>query len=84
VSLFDAATRARIAQLTQYFLAHGIADPARAWHEAVVAIGRDVRQEAFLMGYGDTFFLLGIVLTVAVVAVLLLRKADQGSAGAAH
>src|SRR5215475_5051506 len=84
VSVFDDATRARIAQLTQYFLSHGIADPAQAWRKAVVAIGRDVRQEAFLMGYGDTFFLLGIVLTVAVVAVLLLRKADRPAAGAAH
>jgi len=84
VSVFDDATRARLAQLTHYFLTHGIADPAQAWREAVVAVGRDVRQQAFLMGYGDTFFLLGIVLTVAVVAVLLLRKADRPAAGAAH
>ena len=84
VSVFDDATRARLAQLAQYFLSHGIADPAQAWRKAVVAIGRDVRQEAFLMGYGDTFFLLGIVLTVAVVAVLLLRKADRPAAGGAH
>jgi len=84
VSAFDEATRARIAQLTRYFLAHGIADPAQAWREAVVAIGRGVRHQAFLMGYGDTFFLLGIVLAVAVVAVLLLRKSDRPAAGAGH
>ena len=84
VSPFDDATRARIAQLTQYFLAHGIADPAQAWREAVVAIGRGVRHQAFLMGYGDTFFLLGIVLAVAVVAVLLLRKSDRPAVGAGH
>jgi DHA2 family multidrug resistance protein len=84
VSVFDDATRARLAQLTHYFLSHGVADPAQAWRKAVVAVGRDVRRQAFLMGYGDTFFLLGIVLTVAVVAVLLLRKADRPAAGAAH
>jgi len=84
VSPFDDATRARIAQLTQYFLAHGIADPAQARREAVVAIGRGVRHQAFLMGYGDTFFLLGIVLAVAVVAVLLLRKSDRPAVGAGH
>ena len=84
VSPFDEATRARIAQLTQYFLAHGTADPAQAWREAVVAIGRSVRHQAFLMGYGDTFFLLGIVLAVAVFAVLLLRKSDRPAAGAGH
>jgi MFS transporter, DHA2 family, multidrug resistance protein len=84
VSPFDEATRARIAQLTQYFLAHGIADPALAWRAAIVAIGRGVRHQAFLMGYGDTFFLLGIVLAVAVGAVLLLRKSDRPAVGAGH
>ena len=85
VSLFDEATRARIAALTRYFLAHGIADPAQAWREAVVAIGRGVRHQAYLMGYGDTFFLLGALLTIAVGAMLLLRKADSSAAaGAGH
>jgi len=84
VSAFDEATRTRIAELTQYFLAHGVTDPAQAWRDAVVAIGRGVRHQAFLMGYGDTFFLLGIVLTVAVAAVLLLRKSDRPAAGAGH
>jgi MFS transporter, DHA2 family, multidrug resistance protein len=84
VSTFDEATRTRIAELTQYFLAHGIADPAQAWREAVVAIGRGVRHQAFLMGYGDTFFLLGILLTVAVFAVLLLRKSDRPAVGGSH
>jgi MFS transporter, DHA2 family, multidrug resistance protein len=84
VSLFDEATRARIADLTRYFLSHGIADPAQAWREAVVAIGRSVRHQAYLMGYGDTFFLLGIGLTLAVVAVLLLSRADRPAAGAGH
>jgi len=84
VSLFDEATRNRIAQLTHYFLTHGIADPAQAWREAVVAIGRGVRHQAFLMGYGDTFFLLGVLLTIAVGAVLLLRRADGSAGGGAH
>jgi MFS transporter, DHA2 family, multidrug resistance protein len=84
VSLFDESTRIRIAELTRYFLSHGIADPALAWREAVVAVGRGVRHQAYLMGYGDTFFLLGIVLAIAVVAVLLLRKAAGSAAGAGH
>src|SRR5262249_55137309 len=84
VSLFDEATPTRISQLTQYFLTHRIADPAQAWRQAVVAIGCGVRHQAFLIGYGDTFFLLGIVLSVAVLAVLLLRKASGSAGGAAH
>ena len=84
VTLFDEATRARLVQLTNYFLTHGIADPARAWHEAVVAIGRGVRQQALLMGYGDMFFVLGIALSIAVIAVMLMRRSEGGAGGGAH
>src|SRR3546814_6591880 len=45
VSLFEEATRARIAELTRYFLAHGISDPAAAGRQAVVAIGRTVQTQ---------------------------------------
>src|SRR5437764_2294353 len=72
VSLFAEATRARIETLTQYFLGHGIADRAAAWHEAVVAIGRTVRAQAYILAFGDTFYLLGVGLLVALVATLLL------------
>ena len=84
VSLFDAATRGRIAHLTGYFLGHGYADPAYARHEAVVAIGRAVRRQSFLMAYGDCFFLLGVALAVAALVVLLFRKSDRLDAGAGH
>ena len=36
------------------------------------------------MGYGDTFSLLGVVLAIAVVAVLLLRQSDAPAVGAGH
>lgn len=84
VSLFGQATRTRIEQLTQYFLAHGIADQATAWHKAVVAIGGIVRQQAYIMAFSDTFYLLGAALVVALVAALLLRKPDHLEAGGAH
>src|SRR5260221_848242 len=84
VSPFAEATRTRIAQLSDYFAAHGLADPAQARHQAVVAIGRSVRQQASIMGYGDTFYLLGVILVVGVAATLCLRRSDGGSGGAAH
>ena len=34
-------------------------DPAEAWHEAVVAVGRTVRAQAYFLAFGDTFALLG-------------------------
>jgi len=84
VSLFEAATRARIEQLTQYFLNHGIADRATASHEAVVAVGRIVQKQAFIFAFSDTFYLLGVALIVALVATMFLKKADHLDAGGAH
>jgi len=84
VSLFEEATRARLAKLTSYFMAHGIADPALAAHKAIVAVGLKVRQQATIMAFSDTFYLLGVVLVVALVATLLLKKAGQLEGGGAH
>ncbi len=84
VSLFEEATRTRIEALTGYFLTHGVADRAAAWHEAVVAIGRTVREQAYIMAFGDTFYLLGAGLVVALVATLLLKRETHIDAGGAH
>ena len=84
VSLFEEATRARLARLTSYFMAHGIADPALAAHKAIVAVGLKVRQQATIMAFSDTFYLLGVVLVVALVATLLLKKTGQLEGGGAH
>jgi DHA2 family multidrug resistance protein len=83
VSNFSEATRQRIADLTHYFLTHGIADAAVAQHEAIVAIGRTVRHQAFVMSFGDVFFLLGAGLILSLLATLALRK-GAGSAAGAH
>jgi tetratricopeptide (TPR) repeat protein len=84
VSLFEQATRARIDELSRYFLSHGVTDHAEAWHQAVVAIGRTVRQQAYIMAFSDTFYLLGAALVVALIATLLLKKPDQPEVGGAH
>jgi DHA2 family multidrug resistance protein len=84
VSLFEAATRARIDQLTQYFINHGISDPAYASHRAVVAIGQVVQKQAFILAFSDTFYLMGAALIVALVASLMLRKPGHVDAGGAH
>jgi DHA2 family multidrug resistance protein len=85
VSLLDPASRARLDQLTAYFLGHGIADPAAATHKALVAIGGVIRKQAFIMAFSDTFFLLGVSLVLALAAALWLKKPAGGvSAGGAH
>lgn len=84
VSLFEEATRARLTGLTRYFLDHGVSDPTVAGHKAAVAIALRVRQQANVMAFGDTFFLLGAALVVALAACLLLRKPEHLDAGGAH
>jgi MFS transporter, DHA2 family, multidrug resistance protein len=84
ISVFAEATRARIDQLTGYFLTHGVADQAEATHRAVVAIALRVRQQANIMAFSDTFYLLGVALVVALLAALLLKKPDHLEAGGAH
>jgi DHA2 family multidrug resistance protein len=84
VSAFAGATRERITRLTNYFLAHGAPDPAAATHKAIIAIATRVHQQAAIMAFSDTFFLLGAALIVALAAALLLKKPGHLEAGAAH
>jgi DHA2 family multidrug resistance protein len=74
VSSLSEATRHRIDELTQYFLSHGVSDPAAAANQAILAIGNTVRRQAFIMAFSDTFYLLGAALLVALVATMLLKK----------
>jgi DHA2 family multidrug resistance protein len=84
VSLFEQATRTRIEQLTQYFMNHGVASQADASHRAVVAVGHIVQTQAYILAFSDTFYLLGMALTVALIAALLLRKPGHLEGGGAH
>jgi DHA2 family multidrug resistance protein len=85
VSLTKEATNERLQELTNYFLAHGAGSQAEAWHQAVIAIAKVVRQQSYVLAFSDTFFLLGAGLVVALIASLLLKKPGslQGG-GAAH
>src|SRR5690348_8281647 len=84
VSMFEQATRARLDQLTQYFMSHGVIDRADALHHAYVAIGKVIQKQAFILGFSDTFYLLGISQIIALAAALMLTKPDRLEAGAAH
>jgi DHA2 family multidrug resistance protein len=84
VSLLEQATRVRIEKLTQYFVNHGIVDHAEAAHRAVVAIGKIVQKQAFILAFSDTFYLLGAALIVALIAALFLKKPNMLAGGGAH
>jgi DHA2 family multidrug resistance protein len=83
VSLLEPATRDRLADLQHYFMAHGYPDPAGAMHRAIIAVGHMIRAQATIMGYADSFALIGVVLLTGVLAVTMLRK-GVAAGGAAH
>ena len=85
VSLYSEETRRRIADLANYFLAHGAGNAAAAERDAIVAVARIVKREALIFAFSDAFAVIGVVLAVAAVAVLLARKAPVGAAsGGGH
>ena len=84
VDLGREEVRTRIAALTDYFTAHGVTDPAGARHQAIVALGRIVKQQALVMGFSDTFAVVGIVLVLAGIALLLTGKTKGAAGGGGH
>lgn len=76
VTLYRDEVRQRIADLTHYFMSHGVVDPAAAEHQAIVTIGRIVKRQALIIAFSDTFAVIGVVLVIAAVAMLFARKVD--------
>jgi DHA2 family multidrug resistance protein len=81
VTLYREEVRTRIAELTSYFQAHGVPDPAAAQHQAIVALGNLIKRQALIMGFSDTFAVIGVVLAIAAVVLLFARKVKIGAAG---
>ena len=81
VTMLGESARHRLEALAGYFRAHGVSDPALAMREAVVAVGRDIQHQAFLLGYGDTVVMQSAVLGLGLAAVVFLRGASPSTAG---
>jgi DHA2 family multidrug resistance protein len=81
VDLGREEVRSRIAQVTDYFLAHGVSDPAAAHHQAIIALGNTVKRQALVLGFSDTFAVLGVVLILAGIAILLAKKPASAAGG---
>ena len=83
VTLGREEVRNRIAEMTDFFMAHGVPDPAAAHQQAIIALGNSVKRQALVMGFSDTFAVLAGVLVLAAIAVLLTRR-TKASGAAAH
>ncbi len=82
VTLGREEVRSRIAQLTDFFISHGMPDPAAAHQQAIIALGNAVKRQALVLGFSDTFAVIGVVLVLAAVAVAFTRKVKASAAGA--
>ncbi|MBW8900957.1 MAG: MFS transporter, partial [Massilia sp.] len=80
VSLVSSATQARLDALTASFIAKGF-DPVTAAQQAIGAIDRIVRRESFVMAYNDGFFLVGVILLVAIIPLWFSDKVKSPSGG---
>ena len=85
VQLGREEVRARIEQMTNFFLAHGVTDSAAAHQQAIIALGNSVKQQALVMGFSDSFAVVGVVLVIAGIFILLTGKPKGGAAaGGGH
>jgi MFS transporter, DHA2 family, multidrug resistance protein len=84
VTLGREEVRNRIAAMTDYFMSRGVADPAAAHERAVVALGNAVKHQALVMGFSDTFVVLGMVLVLAAIAVQFTKKVKGAGGAGAH
>ncbi|WP_206733482.1 MDR family MFS transporter [Bradyrhizobium guangzhouense] len=84
VTLGREEVRTRIAQMTDYFIAHGVPDLNAAREQAIIALGKTVKRQALVMGFSDTFAVIGVVLVLAAIAVLLTRRVKAAGGGGAH
>jgi DHA2 family multidrug resistance protein len=71
----------RLDQVTAYFMAHGVTDRIAASHEAIVYLGNVVKRQALIMGFSDTFAVIGVLLAAAAASLLFAKKAQGGGAG---
>jgi len=65
ISSLSEATRQRITALQQYFMSCATVDPTTAWHNAVAAVAQSD---------GETFFVMGWALLLAVGAAVLMHR----------
>ena len=82
VSLYDPATRDRLAMMASGFRAAG-ADAVTAMRQATAALAGLVQQQAAMLAFVDVFRLLGVVFVAMVPLVFLMRPPRPGTGGAA-
>jgi DHA2 family multidrug resistance protein len=83
VNAFNPTTGERLDAVARHFIAQG-ADAVAAGQQALGAVAGVVRREAYVMAYGDCFFLIGAVLLAMVLLVWLCRGTERRHVAGLH
>jgi len=85
VTTYSPSIQARLATLTDLFQTRGL-DPATAGGYALTQLNHSVQTQAYLMAYGDAFFVIGAALLLSGTSLFFLPKSQamQGALPAAH
>jgi DHA2 family multidrug resistance protein len=84
VTLAREEVRERIDQMTDYFLSHGVSDHQAAQQKAIIALGQIIKRQALIMGFSDTFAVIGVVLAIAAITMLFTKRPQAGGGAGAH
>lgn len=74
VTPYGESVRGFLDTMQHYFMQHGARSAAGAYHQAEILLGKLVAQQALIMGFSDTFAVLGVVLLGAAAAVAFTRR----------
>lgn len=83
ITVFDTAAQARIAALTQGFMATSL-DSATASARAMIAINHSLNAQASLLAYEQIFRLVGIIVLCSIPLILLLDRPHGKVAAPSH
>jgi MFS transporter, DHA2 family, multidrug resistance protein len=83
VTIYNPSVKQRLDQTTKALVSRGM-PPTTATMQAVKVLDNSVRREAFVMGYNDCFFIVGLLLLISGFSALLCKKVKPGAGGAAH
>jgi DHA2 family multidrug resistance protein len=76
-------TASLIGDYTQALASKTPAGAAATHMEALSELANTVRREAFVMAYSDCFFIIGVALTLSILALFLVTKPPENSGAAA-
>jgi DHA2 family multidrug resistance protein len=82
INPYNPAAQSVIQAMKQAFIARGM-DAATATRQAMAGLFATVQQQASMMSYADTFFLLAVMFVAGLPLIFLMKKPPKGGGGPA-